>query len=142
MTYSPINPNIFLAAYAGAVAGMGCSGRWTVDQNPKDPVGASAANLPNNVAIATVAGAWAIEFDVEFAASGLPVDCITQESVKLNSMAMWQERNPFVIPPTPTNLNPTTYATPVLSLIAIIAAEENYLAAQGISVPVCCCVET
>jgi hypothetical protein len=128
--YVPIDKDIFMAAYLGASAGMGMSGRWVTDQ---------ASVSPNNTAITAVAGAYAISVDAEFAAEALPNNCITLEAIKLYTMAVFQERNPNQVPPTSANVLPANFTPVVKSILSTIAADLAYFAAQGISIPSCCC---
>lgn len=62
-TYTPQNPAVFQAAYAGAIAGI------TVNNAPiVDPVPADYATAQ------TIAGAWAQAVDTEWAGAG--ADCL------------------------------------------------------------------
>jgi hypothetical protein len=123
------NMQVFLAAYAGAAAGMGASNRVPTAQSGIAQV---------NVNIANVAGAYAIEFDALFAAAGIDVDCLSTNLITSLTIASWQERNAAAFP---ANIQPVFFASQVSALLGIIVAAENYATAQGLDLPSCCCSE-
>jgi hypothetical protein len=120
--YNPVNPLIFTAAYAGALAGMGASGRLPIDTNSND-------SLMVNIAMA--AGAFAIEFDTKFATSGIAIDFLSINSTQEVCEAAWQERNPVLF-----DIDvPSSYSGLASALIAIIKSGEAYFAGQDIAPP-------
>jgi hypothetical protein len=131
MSYNPINLSIYLAAYQGAQAGMGASGRLITDggatPSGTDPVA-------ENTAI--VANAYAQEFDTLFAESGLPVDSYSASAADDLSAAIFWERNPIQATPPQANVSsPATYSQPILGILALISAAELQFAVLGIVPP-------
>jgi hypothetical protein len=113
--YTPINPLIYIAATAGASAGMAVSGR-----TPTDPLSTAPINIDN----VDVIGAWAQAFDTLFAAAAIPVDELSVRMTETLCTAAWQERNPVQVPITLASVTPSTYTPLVLALLALIEAEE------------------
>jgi len=74
MSYTPNNTNLYIAAYSGAIAGMGVSGRIPTNTN---------TSIYNSLAI--TAGTWAESFDTEWGVS-------TPRKIKVSSNG-----NPSVI---------------------------------------------
>src|SRR5271166_1054660 len=111
--YTPNSPAIFVAAFSGALAGMGASDRVPTDTDAADYAG-----------LANVAGAFAESFDTAVGPIGMPVDTYITQSVEAVCEAVWEGRSPQ---PTATNLNPTTYAGLCQALIAIVQAGANFL---------------
>src|SRR4249920_3602318 len=119
MPYVPNNPNIFVAAYAGAIAGMGVSGRNPTDQNPANYTG-----------LASLAGAFAEQFDTNWGLN--PSDSLQVESTFEACEGFWQERSPNAISPF---LNPIEYDGETKTIIAIIQAGGAYFASIGVVPP-------
>ena len=117
MPYTPQNVSIFVAAFTGALAGMGVSNRV-----PSDAVSSDYAGL------ASVAGAYAQSFDTAWGAT-VPSSFDTA-AVRDCSLDVWQDRAPQAVAPF---LTPATYTAQCQALIAIIQAGETYLGANAIS---------
>src|SRR5271165_6910677 len=117
--YTPLNIISFSAAYAGAVAGMGASGRIITDPTSADYLG-----------VCNVALAYAESFDTVWGAT-LPT---TYEALAIDqaSAGVLQERNP------PDGL-PFTLASEwtglVTAVIALIKEGDFVLTGQGITSP-------
>lgn len=112
MSYTPNNINVYIAAYSGAVAGMGASNRF-----PRDSVAGDYVNLTKT------AGAYAQQFDTLWGANNattLDVDNITQLTA-----AAWESR-------APQSTNPADFALLCGALIAMVTQSETYFAGQGI----------
>ena len=116
MAYVPNNQAIFIAAYAGALAGMGVSDRVPTDNNPSDYSG-----------LAEVAGAFAQCFDQLYPG---PVNTLSVLTVEEICETAWQERSPNAQAPF---LTPATYTPLCNALIAILQAGLAYFTAQGVS---------
>lgn len=117
MPYTPNNVDIYTAAYSGAIAGMGVSGR-----NPTNPDNASYQQLTE------LAGAFAEIVDTIWAsASGNNLDIgVIQEACE----SVWQDRSPIQFLTTSTIDYITELANAV---IAIVNESETYFAGQGIT---------
>lgn len=116
MAYVALNPAVFLAAYAGALAGMGVSG--------PDIDSASATYTD----VATVAGAFAQQVDTVWGARAT-----TELDVELIGQAcksVWDGR--FALADATTIL-PATYADTVTGLIAVVTAARAYMASISVS---------
>lgn len=136
MSYTPINSNIYLAAYAGALGGMGASDRVPADPNASDYIG-----------LAAVAGAFAQSFDIEW--NNVVSSSLDIESTKQLCETAWQDRAPQATAPTldpetftwnnlnaPSfSLNPASYTSLTRALIAMIRAAEGYYTLNGIPIP-------
>lgn len=116
--YAPLNGSVFAAAFAGAIAGMGASGRAPTFAISSDP--AVAASL------AALAGAWAQAFDTAWGAN--PADTLQIALVQQLSNDRWSGNYP-------ASLATASYASQVAPLTAIIAAAETYFAGQAITPP-------
>ncbi len=122
MSYVPLNVPIFIAAFSGALSGMGASGRV-----PNDPIPANYNDL------SLMASAYAQAFDLTWTAT--PVATTFEvELVQSLSEAAWQDRAPQ------TSIGPqsvavATYVPMVRALIAATRAGETYLSGQGIVPP-------
>lgn len=114
--YVPISPEVFTAAYVGALAGMGCSERIVTDANP-----ASYAGLTE------IAGAYAQAFDTALNAIQVPSSALL--AIQGLSESTWESRSPVF---NPTNINPATYSNLCAALIAVLLASGAYFAGQGI----------
>lgn len=122
MSYTPINMQMFIASYSGAIAGMGASNRRITN-----PSAASYADL------AAIAGAFAQSFDTVWndatAANVLELDMAEQLAE-----SAWQQRSP-VLTANAQNLTVGTYTELTTALVAVIQAASTYMAAQGITPP-------
>lgn len=118
MTYSVQNIDVFIAAYAGACAGMGIAGKVPVSADP----------LAYKFLTST-AGAWAQAFDTAWgvqATSELDVQLVSDMSE-----AAWQDRQPT----DPAYQIPATYTVEVAALIAAILESRSYFATIGVVPP-------
>jgi hypothetical protein len=120
MAYTPKNIQIFTAAFAGALAGMGLSDRIISDSNALTYAG-----------LATVAGAFAQAIDTAWTVAR-SATLLDVEAIQSESAAYWQDRSPNN---DATTSNPATYAAAALAILATITASETYFAAQGIIPP-------
>lgn len=119
MSYTPVNQDMYLAAYAGALAGMGASQRV-----PSSSVEASYAGL------AAIAGAYSESFDASWN-DAAQANTLEIDSAKTLSEATWQTRGPTSA--TVVTLDSATYDSLTTSLCAMIRAAGTYLAGQGIT---------
>lgn len=126
MAYVPNNTNIFLAAMAGAVAGMSASTRA--------PVGSSDPTNPVNVNVADVALAFAEAYDTVWGINvGTGADSLQVDSTKEICEAFWEARQqPNAIP---QFLNPTVYLAQCRNLIAYVQAGDAAVIAAGVIPP-------
>jgi hypothetical protein len=121
--YVPNNLDMFLAAYCGALSGMGAS-----DRNPQNP----SATAPVNVDVAGIAGAFAERFDTVW---GLQVTNSYQiRQAESLCQDVWETRGPSTLAG-PNLLLPLTFDKLVRAIIALITAGGNFLAGQGITPP-------
>lgn len=120
MAYTAKNIQIFTAAYAGALAGMGVSDRVITD-----------TNAANYAGVAAVAGAFSQAVDTAWG-DVRSTSLLDVEAMQCISEAYWQNRAPQA---TPTNLNVASYAVAALAIIALITAGEGYFSAEGLTPP-------
>lgn len=120
MPYSPINAQLFFAAYAGALAGMAASERVPLN------------SAISQAGVATIAGAYAQSFDTQWNSS-TTLDALQVRTIEQLSQATWQTRAPQ--PGQVTTLQPSNYTTLVNALITIVNAGEAYTTSQGITPP-------
>lgn len=123
MSYTPVNSQIFFAAYSGALAGMVVSNRVPTDTNA-----ASTANVGN----AAVAGAFAQSFDTAWA-NAADANLLDVLATRHMCSMVWESRAPQALV-TPS-LTPSSYTTLCNALIAIIGAATTYMSGQGIAIP-------
>jgi len=119
MTYIPQNVQIFTAAYAGCLAGMGVSDRIISSTNPLVYAG-----------IASVAGAFSKAVDTAWGARATTL--LDVESIQSVCEAYWQDRAPL---PSQANISASWWAAAALAIIAIVTAGESYFASEGITPP-------
>ncbi len=119
MSYVPQNVSVFVAAFSGALSGMGISGKV-----PTDPLPASYDSL------SVVASAYAQAFDLTWGPIVVPTT-FDLEMIQSTAEAAWQERAPQVASGT-VSITVGTYVPIARALIAAIRSGENYLAGQGI----------
>lgn len=120
MSYTPINVDIYVAAYAGALAGIAVSGKIISDPSSADYM------VP-----AAQAGAFAQAFDIAWGDNAF-----TSLTIELTFEACegtWDRRSP------PTNdpkyLLPATYTALCTAIVAVIQAGTSYFSNQGITPP-------
>lgn len=117
--YSPQNLNIFTAAFAGSLAGMGASDRILVFVDPDDYEDQARA-----------AFAFSQSFDTEWGSrSTTQLDIMSTQSV---CESYWNDRTPQN---TDVFFDPATYTPNVVPLIALITSGDAYVAGQGITPP-------
>ena len=120
MSYTPKNVQIFTAAFAGALAGMGLSDRIISNSDPVSYAG-----------LASVAGAFAQAIDTAWTDTRATT-LLDIEAIQSNCAAYWQDRSPIV---DATSTNAATHAASAVTILATITASESYYAAQGITPP-------
>jgi hypothetical protein len=113
MSYTPNNQTVYMAAFTGAIAGMGSSNRTNVSD---------LSTTYDNLAV--VAGAYAEEFDTTWGTQTTNPEQIAL--IEKLSEAAWVNRFP-------SNTVPSPYNTIVKGLIAIIVASDTYLTSQGVT---------
>ena len=111
----PINNQVYTAAYAGALAGMGVGSRM----------------LSASTGVAQLAGAWASSFDTAWN-SATQIDQLQHDAIQSASQAAWNNQNPIV---DTTTLAPATYSGQCATIIGQIAAGESYYTSQGNTPP-------
>lgn len=113
---------MFIAAYSGAIAGMGASNRRLTNPNS-----ASYADL------AAIAGAFTKAFDIAWndasTANSLEIDMAEQLSE-----SAWQQRSP-VLTATSQSLTVGNYTELATALVAVIQAASAYMTSEGITPP-------
>jgi len=110
---------MFIAAFAGALAGMGASDRVPTDPDPADYNG-----------LTEVAGAFAQSFDTEWGA--LPADSLTISTAQELCEVAWQNRSPINV--APFN-NPANYTGLSRALKAMIRQGGTYMTSIGVIPP-------
>jgi hypothetical protein len=115
MPYIVQNPNVFTAAFSGALAGMGVSGRVNVD-----------ANSARYAGLVAVANAFAEEMDTLWGATS--VATLEVETFQEASESLWQGRAPI---PSGITLNPLTWQAECQAIIAIVEEALAWYASQG-----------
>jgi len=129
MSYTPINPYVYEAAYAGALAGMNASAY------------ALQSNATTYAMNAAIAGAWAQEFDTVWN-SATTLNQLQFDAIRSLSETNWYDRTPQALIYTDwasngntSALTPATYLPTVTALIGVINAGSLYFTAQGIAPP-------
>jgi hypothetical protein len=117
MPYTPINANVYFAAYEGAYAGMAASGRVPLSSVPS-----------NDAPWAELAGAYARAFDTQWGV--VPATTSDVENMRGLSAGVWQERSPA--PSTVTD-SAAFYAPIVAGVIALV--QEAAIFNAGIPTP-------
>lgn len=116
MSYTPNNQAIFIAAFSGAVAGMGVSDRIITDPIPADYDGLMA-----------VAATFAKELDSLIAPT--TVSTMIAELVSNISEGVWEKRSALN---NLTNLNTATYLRLSRAITAALQSAANYFTSQSI----------
>jgi hypothetical protein len=109
------NPNVFTAAFSGALAGMGVSGRVNSDPNPSRYSGLIA-----------VANAFAEQMDTLWGATS--VGALEVETIEEASESVWQNRAPIA---SVVTLNPLTWQAECQAIIAIVQEALVWYLSQG-----------
>ena len=108
MSFTPTNVFVYASAQAGAMAGMGLPGSAAISDFISDDYNP----------LATMAGAFAQEFDIQWADQGLPApDIYEQETIITACLQFWQTRSPL---PSIITMFPPTYINDCLAIIALI----------------------
>jgi hypothetical protein len=119
MSYTVQNPNVFTAAFSGALAGMGVSGRIVISANPTRYAGLIA-----------IANAFAQQLDTLWGAT--PVGFLEVQAFQEATEALWQQRSPI---PNTATLAPSTWEDECLALITIVQAAVAFYLTQGYTNP-------
>ena len=114
MSYTPNNIYVYMAAFSGALAGMGVQGR-----QPRDTV---AADYSGQMLLA---GAWAQALDTVW---GPSADALNIEEAESLSIAFWSERQPLPLTPYTTA---STWLSEAGAISAMMAQSKIYFASQG-----------
>lgn len=112
MAYTPINLPVYIAAYAGALAGMGVSDRVPSDTNAAD-----------YDALCAIAGQYAQTFDTLYNPGS--TDTLYTEAIEEMSEAVWQNR-------APQSVTAGAMTSMCNALIAMLSSAGSYFAGQGI----------
>jgi hypothetical protein len=113
MTYAALNTDVYGAALAGALSGMGVFARQPTDVDPTKWAGAAAT-----------AGAWAQEFDTIW--NGSAVNTMIVQLIEQMSADWWASR-------ASNTVSPTEFSVPINALCAAIGAAGTYVVAQGVT---------
>jgi hypothetical protein len=119
MAYTPLNPAVFIAAYAGALSGMLTEGRHNTSSVPVDYADSC-----------DVALAYAEEYDTNRGAAASST--MENELTQTLSKGVWAERNPN---PTvnPGLLTPATHLIDCAAVLAMITESKTKWTAAGIT---------
>lgn len=118
--YSPNAPCIFLAAYAGALAGMGMS-QYISDGTVNDSNTLSA-----------YAGAWAEQFDTAWG-SVRPVSDMDEKAVLAGSLGVWRNRTVGQNNGGLALSTVVSFSAEIQAIISVVTAAENFFTANSIS---------
>jgi hypothetical protein len=121
MIMTPININVFIAAYSGAIAGMATSG-WITD-----PVSTDYSF------VTAIAGAYAQEFDAVWN-NATPINTLEQASITAVVSENFRGRGPGPLADSAFT-NPQNWSVNVAACIAVITEGNVYFASQGIVPP-------
>jgi hypothetical protein len=122
--YIPIQVNTYLAAFAGALAGLAKGAG-----NAPSPLGSSTSATYQF--IADVADAFAQSFDQAYSTVGTVPSAFEQETIAELSEAAWEDRGPANDPTATTS---TTYDPETLVLAAVVTEGVATVAAQGVPI--------
>ena len=111
MPYTPNNPPIYLAAFAGAIAGLGASGQ------PFGDVSYSAA----------MSDAFSQAVDIAFGAG--PYTALDLEIIREASETAWAERSPLR---SPDSITPGAYTGIAQEIVALTRAGDLQVIGEGI----------
>jgi len=116
MTYTPNQIQVYNAAFVGTQTGLAAALRGLISENSS---GFSA--------VSGLAGLFAQAIDTAWAASGTP-NLLDVGVIQSASMGYWIGRDPF-------SVDPSTFASTALSILAMASAGESYYTSQGITPP-------
>lgn len=119
MTYSPINTQAYVSAYAGVIAGMAVSG-WIVD-----PTSSRYAE------VAAIAGAFAEAFDQGWN-NVIDLNNFEVRAIVTVCQNEFEGRGPGSLD-NPTFAQRSNWAIPALACAALVLEGDAYLAGQGIN---------
>ncbi len=119
MSYTQLNADVFTAAFSGAAAGMGVSGRVITDGDQSRYSG-----------LIQIADAFAQEFDTLW--GGTAIGFLELEIIFLATEALWQDRAPIV---SEVTLAPDTWRTECEAIIALVQEGLDFYAANGYTNP-------
>lgn len=122
--YTPVQVNTYLAAFAGALAGLAKGAG-----NAPSPLGSSTSSTYQF--IADVADAFAQSFDQAYSTVGTVPSAFEQETIAELSEAAWEDRGPANDPTATTS---TTYDPETLVLAAVVTEGVATVAAQGVPI--------
>lgn len=120
--YTPVQVNVYLAAFAGAIAGLAKGAG-----NAPSPVGSSTSTTYQF--ISDVADAFAQSFDQAYSTVGQPPTSLETNIIQELSEAVWEDRGPANATAATTS---TTYDPETLVLSAVITEGLATVAAQGV----------
>ena len=119
MPYVVQNPDMFTAAFSGALSGMGVSGRLINQDQSSDYDG-----------LVLVAQAFAQSFDTAWGATA--VKSLETEITFDACQSLWQDRYPEFVA---SSFEPSTYLPQVLAIIALIQRSLDLYTAEGYTNP-------
>lgn len=120
--YSPINPTIYCAVFAGALAGMAVGGRRL-----------NSADAARYESASQVAGAFAQEFDTLY--NNSTVNVLNILELECATQGFWSERYPNLVNSSIDLTDPSEYESQCEALIAQLTAANDYFSGQGITPP-------
>lgn len=115
MAYTPINNQAYIAAFAGAIAGMAVSG-WITN-----------AALLNYAPSCEVAGAFAQAFDTVWA-NGAPLNDLENATITAVASQEFNGRGP-----TADLINPSNWTPAAAGCVALVLQSDVFINGQGIS---------
>jgi hypothetical protein len=118
---TPINVNVYIAAYAGAISGMTTSG-WITDDNPAD-----------YALVTAIAGTFAQEFD-QIWNNAAPINTLQQTTITALVSENFRGRAPGPLSD-PTFLESSNWTVNVSACVAVIHEGDTFFAGQGIVPP-------
>ncbi len=121
MTYSPINTQAYVSAYAGAIAGMGVSG-WIVN-----PAAGDYARVSG------IAGAFAEAFDLVWN-NGATLNGLQSQSIQTICQNEFSGRGPGSLDNATLALA-SNWTIPAAACAALVLEGDAYFAGQGITPP-------
>jgi hypothetical protein len=126
MSYTPNNVCVYTKAFAGALAGLGASGKYITD-----PVAVDDAYY------ARMADAFAQQFDTAWGAA-VPTT-FEEDAIVESSEAVWEGRSPFE---NTVAFTPGAYAGLVNGIIALVQQGNAQVVAEGVNPNGCSAVGT
>lgn len=119
MPYTPINADVYIAAYTGAIGGMTVGGGWIIDPLPADY---------NNVC--KIAGAYAQQVDITWNDPS-PLASLDYEKIQCISEQLFIQRG--AQPAANTQFQtPSNWSKVAIGLLAAVQQADTFLTSQGI----------